>query len=496
MKILVAITSFGATNDQYLERLIKEYRSMRYQVDIVVLSNVHKELPPGVELVVGLPTSDPWSLPFAHKSVLASRVDRYDLFIYSENDILITEKNIQAFLKATAVLADDEIAGFLRTETHAEGRKYYPDVHQSYHWDPASVVRRGAETFAYFSCEHAACYILNRLQLQRAIDSGGFSVQPHQGKYDLACSAATDPYTQCGFKKLVCISDLDGFLVPHLSNKYGGTNYATVEDDFDPQIESLREIETGAHPQTQLLAEEKPLTRCKWFKNYYEPAKAEVVAAVSPQARSVLSLGCGWGSLEAGLVQRGLRVVGVPLDSVIAACAGARGVRTISPDFAAAWRELAGQQFDCVVISNILHLVPDPAAILRECARLLSDGGQIILVVPNFNYLKVLWRRIRGLPGYRNLGNYGEGGVNLTTHRIVQKWLKSSGLIMEPVIELAAPRVAGLSRLLGVAGPYLASELIVVCHPKAAKARSIPVSVKSQYSQTQSQPEAKLSVTV
>jgi SAM-dependent methyltransferase len=494
MTILVTITSFGSANDQYLERLIEEYRSMPHQVDIVVLSNVHKELPPGVELVVGLPTRDPWSLPFAHKKVLASRVDRYDLFIYSENDILITERNIQAFLEATAVLADDEIAGFLRTETHAEGTKYYPDVHQSYHWDPASVVQRGAKTFAYFSCEHAACYVLTRLQLQRAIASGGFSVEPHQGKYDLACSAATDPYTQCGLKKLICVSDLDGFLVPHLSNKYGGTDYALMQGDFDRQIEALREIEKGAHPQTQLLADEQPLTRCKWFKNYYEPARDEIVAAVPPQARSVLSVGCGWGSLEARLVQRGLRVVGVPLDSVISACAEARGVRTVSPDFEAAWRELAGQQFDSVLISNILHLVPDPMAVLRECSKLLSDGGQIILVVPNFNYLKVFWRRMRGLPGYSNLGNYGEAGVHLTTHRVVQKWLEASGLIMEPVIEVAPRRAAAISRLLPTAGLYLASDLIVIGRAKASKARSI----KSRYSQRQNQkqPETKLSVPV
>jgi hypothetical protein len=70
MKLLVAIASYGTSNDRYLKRLVEEYRSMSYGVDIVVLSNVAKPVE-GAEVRVGMPTKDPWSLPFAHKQVLA-----------------------------------------------------------------------------------------------------------------------------------------------------------------------------------------------------------------------------------------------------------------------------------------------------------------------------------------------------------------------------------------------------------------------------------------
>src|SRR5271154_2180398 len=113
MKILVTIANYGTKNDQYLARLLAEYKSMDHDVQVVVTRNEPKDLGPDVEVMVGLPTRDPWSLPFAHQPVLAARVDDYDLFIYSEDDILITARNIEAFLSATEVLPPDKIAGFL-----------------------------------------------------------------------------------------------------------------------------------------------------------------------------------------------------------------------------------------------------------------------------------------------------------------------------------------------------------------------------------------------
>ena len=114
MKILVVIASYGLKNQAYLRRLIDEYTSMSYGIDIVILSNIPKELGSDIEVRVGLPAKNPWSLPFGHKKLFAERIDEYDLFIYSEDDTLIKQENIDAFLKVTKVLPENEIAGFLR----------------------------------------------------------------------------------------------------------------------------------------------------------------------------------------------------------------------------------------------------------------------------------------------------------------------------------------------------------------------------------------------
>jgi hypothetical protein len=101
MKVLVAIANYGTGNRQHLERLIAEYQAMPRQVDIVVLSNVPKALPRGVDVRVGLPARNPWSLPFAHRRLFAERRNDYDLYIYSEDDTLVRASNIDAFLEAS-----------------------------------------------------------------------------------------------------------------------------------------------------------------------------------------------------------------------------------------------------------------------------------------------------------------------------------------------------------------------------------------------------------
>src|SRR5208283_4799703 len=117
-----------------------------------------------------------WCLPFAHKQIFADRLNTYDLFIYSEDDTLITEKNICAFLRVSAALPADEIPGFLRFEQTEDGSINYPEIHGHFHWDPQTVRSRSKYTLAFFTNEHSACYILTREQLRRAIASKGYLV--------------------------------------------------------------------------------------------------------------------------------------------------------------------------------------------------------------------------------------------------------------------------------------------------------------------------------
>src|SRR5437016_666058 len=109
LRLLVAIASFGEKNLDLLKRIIAKYQGMDLDVDVVVLSNAPKNLGPKVKVLVGLPAKNPWSLPFAHKPLFAEKVNDYDLFAYSEDDMEVTEQNIKAFLRATRELASDEI---------------------------------------------------------------------------------------------------------------------------------------------------------------------------------------------------------------------------------------------------------------------------------------------------------------------------------------------------------------------------------------------------
>ena len=220
IRILVAIASYGVKNMAYLRSIINEYARMPFDVRVVVLSDAPKEFGPSVNVVVGLPSRDPWSLPFAHKAIFAENADDYDLFIYSEDDMRVTADNIFAFLRITPHLKSNEIAGYLRYELDEHGVMRFPEIHGPFRWKPETATKRGSLVIAEFSNEHAAFYILNRAQLKKAIASGGFLRPPSEGRYDMLCTAATDPYVNCGFRKVICVSSLDDFLLHHTPNRY------------------------------------------------------------------------------------------------------------------------------------------------------------------------------------------------------------------------------------------------------------------------------------
>jgi SAM-dependent methyltransferase len=443
VRVLVVIANHGSRNDGFARRLLDEYRSMSFAVDLVVLSNVPKDYGRDVEVRVGMPSPDPWSLPFAHKAVMAERADAYDLFVYSEDDTLIRQRNLEAFLGTCDALDEDEIAGFLRAEVGPDGAVSLSTVHSHYHWVPSSVCARGPYTMAHFTNEHSGCFALTRKQLARALASGGFLVEPHQGRYDLPCSAATDPYTRCGLRKLLCVSHLDDFVVRHLSDRYVG-RLGLERADLERQIGALRKVAAGQAPSGELLCSETRLPRGRWSKSYYEPASPSLLALVPDAARTLLSVGCG--SAEQSLQDRGARVAAIPLDAVIGACAAARGLEILPPDLDAALAALGSRRFDCVLASQLLHLAPDPVAWLRRLSQVLEPGGALVASLPNLDQLAVRWHRWRARPGFSRLLDPAASGLHATSEAVARSWLERCGLAVAELRHEIPPRFAGAQR--------------------------------------------------
>ena len=474
---------------------------MSFPTDIVVLSNLPKFVAEGVEVVVVPRRRLPWrlrgtfdgprswrvlrqeyedwrrhlDLPFAHKQIFADRLNDYDLFVYSEDDTLLTERHLRAFLSVSAVLAEDEIPGFLRYELGPNGRVNYPEVHGHFHWKVSSVRKRGGYTLAYFTNEHAACFAVTREQLRRAIASGGFLVPPHGGKYDLLCTAATDIYTQCGFQKLICISQLDDFLIHHMPNKYVGTEFGVDDHELRRQVRRLSQIAQNGTSRWALLEAETRLMDRRYSKAYYEPVRPEVMSGIPGNARSVLSIGSGWGAIERALAARGLNVVAIPLDSVMSDAAEGKGIEMIDGDFEHAQRKLEGRQFDCVFISNVLHLVREPLRMLSASAELLTPGGTLLAVIPNTSRLKLT------RSGSRDSGGAGSemferDGIQCTSQDLIRRWFGASGLRINSLQPVLGPRARKWGRLAsGLMDSWLAFEFLVTATKNSQSGRSAGV---------------------
>jgi len=426
LKLLVTIASYGEKNIPYLKRLIATYQAMSMTVDVVVVSEAPKELARDVRVVVGLPSSNPWSLPFAHKRIFAENVDNYDLFIYSEDDIAVTSENIEAFLQTTSMLKQDEIPGFLRYEVDRSNRIWMPDVHSMFRWKPDSVVERAGQLFAEYSNEHAACYMVTSTQLKRAIDGGRFMTEPYEGKYDMICTPATDLYTQCGFRKLIAVSNLKPFLLHHLSDRYAGQMGLSFVE-FEEQLRVLDSIQAGRHPATTLTEVESRMNRGEWSKGLYEKPRPALLDLVPTTAKTVLSVGCGWGAAEEELTARGFLVTVIPLDSVIGAFASRRGLTPLYGTLDQCLTNLAGQKFDCLLVTNLLHLNENPQQLFARLAELTDAGGTLLVETPNFESLGLRAKRSLGYRDFQKLRTFAESGISVFGARALVKWSRRAG---------------------------------------------------------------------
>ena len=132
--------------------------------------------------------------------------------------------------------------------------------------------------------------------------------------------------------------------------------------------------------------------------------RAALVAAIpaGPGDR-VLDVATGTGMVAAALVRRnGCRVTA--LDQSLRMLAGLRARLARDPLLAASVEPVLGEaealpfpdaSFDALTFGYLLRYVDDPAATLRELARVVKPGGTVAMVefgVPGRRVLRALWR--------------------------------------------------------------------------------------------------------
>lgn len=114
-----------------------------------------------------------------------------------------------------------------------------------------------------------------------------------------------------------------------------------------------------------------------------EPQYRGLLAAGAP----VLEVGSYVGAFLHVAREWGWHATGVDVNREVAEFAGSRGLATRSlPLEACAFRNAA---FDAVFVWNCFEQAPDPAALLREIARVLRAGGLLVIRTPNAVYYRL-----------------------------------------------------------------------------------------------------------
>ena len=108
------------------------------------------------------------------------------------------------------------------------------------------------------------------------------------------------------------------------------------------------------------------------------------------RAKEVVDVGCGGGLLSEAMARRGARVTGIDLGQAAIKVAQLH-LRESGLDVAyrhTAAERLADEQperYDVVTCMELLEHVPDPASLVRACARLAKPGGDVFFSTINRN---------------------------------------------------------------------------------------------------------------
>ncbi len=106
--------------------------------------------------------------------------------------------------------------------------------------------------------------------------------------------------------------------------------------------------------------------------------------------KQVLDVGCGGGILSEGMAYRGALVTGIDMGAAPLAVARLHLLESkLTISYAKATAEEFAQQypgnFDVVTCLEMLEHVPDPASIVRSCAKLVKSGGWVFFSTLNRN---------------------------------------------------------------------------------------------------------------
>jgi SAM-dependent methyltransferase len=171
-----------------------------------------------------------------------------------------------------------------------------------------------------------------------------------------------------------------------------------------------------------------------------------VVSLVPKKARTVLSIGCGSGATESRLVERGLRVVGIALDTVICTSAAPKGVDIVLGDAATARAALGAERFDCVLYQNVIHLFPDPIEALALFTEVMSPDGVALIQTPNMLQYRAIWRYFRSIKHVRDIKDYKATGLHFCPIGRVQHWCREAGLRITKIVPIHNKHIGSIGR--------------------------------------------------
>jgi len=152
----------------------------------------------------------------------------------------------------------------------------------------------------------------------------------------------------------------------------------------------------------------------------------------------VLELGCSTGYISRLLKQNGCRVVGIESDRSAAHLAASICDQVILADLnGSEWTEQLEEQFDVVLMGDVLEHLVHPDQVLRTARKLLVPGGVVVVSLPNIVHWSQRMKTLVGRFNYQSVGLLDHTHLRFFTVRTALALIENSGyriLDFHPII--------------------------------------------------------------
>ncbi len=154
--------------------------------------------------------------------------------------------------------------------------------------------------------------------------------------------------------------------------------------------------------------------------------------------RWLLDVGCADGTLSERFVASGWRVVGIEPFASDAAIARARGIEVMEMTLEDAVNRL-DQEFDAVVLADVLEHCADPWSLLREIVSHCKPGAVIVITVPNVAHLATRIQLFFGQFKYVDRGILDRTHLRFFTQSTAMELVEHAGLHLAQITVTPTP---------------------------------------------------------
>jgi len=218
----------------------------------------------------------------------------------------------------------------------------------------------------------------------------------------------------------------------------------TIIMNADPS--ELQKFSDLAHRWWDPASEFRPLHEINPLRLGWIDARAPIAG------KTVLDVGCGGGILAESMAKKGAQVTGIDLSEKALKVADLHSLESgievhyekISAEDMAA-REPG--RYDIVTCMEMLEHVPDPAAIVQACAKLVKPGGQVFFSTLNRNIKSYLFAVIGAEYILRLLPKGTHDYAKFITPAELSRFIRQAGMSVDALKGMSYQPLAKVYRL-------------------------------------------------